>query len=532
MPKSCKRTILIVDDIKVIREQICAHFSDIGWDAIKASDGKEALCLLEKRNWSCNCIILDKKMPKMDGLTFLRTLRQKEHGNPPIPVIVLSAYVSDEADKTSFQKLGAARVFQKPEEMDLLASVAEVILSPINQGKTDIEINHAISAYIIDNKVKNHEDIIEVYYTSNISEQNFVFKNVKEPLFVVARRWNSWYPSFFDVPGGAYAMVFPVCKERHRNRVVVVDPGFRFLKILREFGISVKDVETCIVTHNHPDHIGGVFEYIACRYQANAPASFLCNPSTRRMLGEMAQANVTSKILPENNKEELVIDYTDKRGAFRSLSVRSFATNHGEVGWDSDSRGLVLSCNKGKTKGVVDSSCQTVILGDSIYDHGNPAMDFPFILAGDMKTKISVLHIGSAQIKQRAGGHLYLTGLARLVQQMAVELEKHGRSNNDKLVVLVSEWGLEHASASQMRAICPSVNGFDNASAIVSTIEFLRNNLKELGYDNMDILPADIGLTIGMESGLVYLKSANGKVNRVSADQVTFTPTKDGLQYS
>lgn len=559
MPNSRKRTILIIDDERTIREQSYEFFKDHGWDAIKASGGKVALRLLKnKLKWSCNCIILDKKMPEMDGLSFLRTLREQESGANPIPVIVLSAFVPDEADKKTFFNHGATWVFQKPQDTSLLAAVVEaIILSPKSKEQRkikdkrnikikaeisaheidekvkqqrEIEIKAAISAHEIDEKVKQHEDVLENYYKSKILEQNPFFKKIKEPLFVVARRWNSWYPSFFDVPGGSYAMVFPMCKETRRNRISVIDPGFRFLKILGELGLSVQDIETCIVTHNHPDHMGGVFEYIACRYQAGKPASFLCNSSTQKILSVMTQATVISSVLPGNNRAEDIFRYTDSKGKFRSLGVSTFATDHREIGWDSDSKGLVLSSNSRATREAQDSTFRTVILGDTAFDQTNPDMDFPSVIARDENTKIVVLHIGSAQVKQRSGGHLYLTGLGRLVQQLAFKLE--GFNRNNKLIVLVSEWGLEHANASQMKIICPDADGFDETSTIFSTISFIRNNLKEFGYNRLIILPADIGLIVGMESGLVYLKSLDGKVDTVPADQVTFTPTKDGLQYS
>lgn len=531
MSNTRRPTILIIDDNEPIREQLGKFFRESGWDVIKAPEGKAALEELEKRNWSCSCIILDRKMPEMDGLSFLKALREQEAGGTPIPVIVLSAYVSNDADKAPFIDHGAAWVFQKPEDANLLAAVARAIIAPMSPERRKTEIERTISAHDIDERVRNHEDLIADYYRKRIAAQDSLFLKIKEPVLVVARRWNSWYPSFFEVPGGAYATVFPACRKSRRNRVAVVDPGFRFLKVLGELGLSVQDLETCIITHNHPDHMGGVFEYIACRYEADKPASFLCNPTTQRMLSGMTQANVTAHVLPHDNKEDVVFCYQDAGRTFRSLGVRAFATDHCEVGWDSDSRGLVLTCHAGKKKDDPDGSFRTVILGDTAYDQANDDMDFPTILTGDEHTKIAVLHLGSAQIKRRAGGHLYLTGLGRLVQQMAARLERCGRNRMNRLVVLVSEWGLEHANATQMRAICPDAKGFDEASAIVSTIDFLRSNLKELGYDRMTILPADIGLVVGMVSGLVYLRSGDGRFDKVPAEQVTFTPSANGLKY-
>jgi DNA-binding response OmpR family regulator len=526
------KTILIIDDEKVIRDHLAAFFRDIKWNVFKAPGGEAALKILERENWLCDCIILDKKMPEMDGLSFLKIKREKEPKDRSIPVIVLSAYVSDEADKLSFIELGTTQVFQKPEDTELLAAVVKAITSPMSSDKREAEIKHAISAHEIDEKVKHHEDLIGAYYKEKISEQRFVFHKTQEPLFVVARRWNSWYPSFFDVPGGSYAMVFPVCKETKRNRIAVIDPGFRFLKILSNLGLSIQDIETCIITHNHPDHIGGVFEYIACRRQADKPVSFHCNPSTQRMLSNLAQANIITSTLPDDNKEEIVIQYKDRCDKFRALGVRAFATDHREVGWDSDSRGIILTCHSGEKDKEKDSLSRTIILGDSAFDETNSDMDFPTILAGDENTKIVVVHIGSAQIKKRAGGHLYLMGLGRLVQQIAAKLEKYCRNKRNKLIILVSEWGLEHANADQMKEICPDVTGFDEASSIVSTVEFLRNNISELGYDRLTILPADIGLIIGMISGLVYIETPEGVINKVPADKVNFTSSNDGIIYS
>jgi hypothetical protein len=147
------------------------------------------------------------------------------------------------------------------------------------------------------------------------------------------------------------------------------------------------------------------------------------------------------------------------------------------------------------------------------------------------KVKIAVLHIGSAQLKRRVGGHLYLTGLGRLLLQLASTLETLQRNKNNKLVVLVSEWGLEHATAEQIEAICPNLKGFEKTSSIIATINFLRSRLRDFDYDRLTLLPADIGLMVGMETGMVYLKKPNGKLRRLSAEQLKFKAATTGLEY-
>jgi hypothetical protein len=152
-------------------------------------------------------------------------------------------------------------------------------------------------------------------------------------------------------------------------------------------------------------------------------------------------------------------------------------------------------------------------------------------LTRDENTKIAVLHVGSAQIKQRVGGHLYLTGLMRLVHGLAAKLDERQRNRNDKLVVLVSEWGLEHATADQMEVVCPELKGFDETSAVTNTIEFLRNSLKDFDRDRLTVLPADIGLMVGMETGMVYIKGVGGRLRKVPAEKAKFKAGRVGLEY-
>lgn len=120
---------MVIDDERVIREHVSGFFIERGWNVLKASHGKAALRILRKCEWSCSCIILDQLMPQMDGLTFLKMLRDKEPRSGRIPVIVLSAYANgNPATKKQFQGYGSAHVFQKPQDPELLEYVARAIM--------------------------------------------------------------------------------------------------------------------------------------------------------------------------------------------------------------------------------------------------------------------------------------------------------------------------------------------------------------------------------------------------------------------
>ena len=71
MPKK----ILIVDDAKSIRTVIGATLKVAGYDIVNASDGKEGLKSIIE-DGSIDMIITDLNMPNMDGLSFIKELRE------------------------------------------------------------------------------------------------------------------------------------------------------------------------------------------------------------------------------------------------------------------------------------------------------------------------------------------------------------------------------------------------------------------------------------------------------------------------
>jgi CheY-like chemotaxis protein len=101
--------ILVVDDYQLFREPVALTLRNAGHVADCASDGEEALRLLE--GIQPDLILMDLAMPGMDGLTFLRRLFVDERW-AAIPVIVLSA----ECDGTNGQealRLGARECLVK-----------------------------------------------------------------------------------------------------------------------------------------------------------------------------------------------------------------------------------------------------------------------------------------------------------------------------------------------------------------------------------------------------------------------------------
>ncbi|PIE33838.1 two-component system response regulator [candidate division KSB3 bacterium] len=82
------KTILIVDDEKHILFLYEEEFRDEGYSVLTASNGLEALDVTEKHP-EIDLIILDIKMPEMDGPEFLRRIRQF---NQDLPILLSTAY--------------------------------------------------------------------------------------------------------------------------------------------------------------------------------------------------------------------------------------------------------------------------------------------------------------------------------------------------------------------------------------------------------------------------------------------------------
>lgn len=100
--------ILLAEDERSLSRAVITLLEKNNYSADAVDDGQEALEYLEAGNY--DALILDLMMPKMDGLTVLRTLR--EQGNP-IPVLILTAK-SEVDDKVLGLDTGANDYLTKP----------------------------------------------------------------------------------------------------------------------------------------------------------------------------------------------------------------------------------------------------------------------------------------------------------------------------------------------------------------------------------------------------------------------------------
>ena len=106
------RSILIVDDNEINRGILGEIFKD-KYDIIEAGNGVEAIKYMDEQKDRLAAILLDIVMPEMDGYAVLEAMQEKDNLNDSIPVLMITADTSTEAERTSYQK-GAADVIHKP----------------------------------------------------------------------------------------------------------------------------------------------------------------------------------------------------------------------------------------------------------------------------------------------------------------------------------------------------------------------------------------------------------------------------------
>jgi DNA-binding NtrC family response regulator len=113
--------VLIVDDEKALRDGLSEAVRDLGYEAVAAASGREALALAAKAK--PDAVLLDLRMQDMDGLQVLTRLRDDAEGSKP-PVAIITAYATA-ANTIEAMRLGAFDHLTKPIGREDLASLLE-----------------------------------------------------------------------------------------------------------------------------------------------------------------------------------------------------------------------------------------------------------------------------------------------------------------------------------------------------------------------------------------------------------------------
>lgn len=142
--------VLLVEDEKLIRVFIVEYFSKQGATVVEASNGYEALSLIDD---SFDIVLLDIMMPGIDGYEVCKLIRQKNN----VPILFISALSEDE-NKLKGYDVGADDFISKPFTPSLLYAKCNALLKRLTKEVHSLNVG----------MIKIDEDTHEVYVNDEL----------------------------------------------------------------------------------------------------------------------------------------------------------------------------------------------------------------------------------------------------------------------------------------------------------------------------------------------------------------------------
>ncbi len=128
------KSILVVDDEARMRKLIKDFLVAKGYSILEAEDGEKALEVFEQNSSKICLILLDVMMPKLDGWSVLRQIRQTSK----VPIIMLTARGEEQDELFGFE-LGVDEYISKPFSPKILAARVEAILKRTGEETKEVK---------------------------------------------------------------------------------------------------------------------------------------------------------------------------------------------------------------------------------------------------------------------------------------------------------------------------------------------------------------------------------------------------------
>ena len=201
------KCILIVDDESRMRKLIKDFLTAKGYSILEAEDGEKALQIFEQNSEKIDLILLDVMMPKLDGWSVLRQIRQTSQ----IPIIMLTARGEEQDELFGFE-LGVDEYISKPFSPKILVARVEAILKRTQGEQKEvkdyggIEIDKEGRTVTVDGKVlelslREYELLVYLVENENIAlSRDKILNNV----------WN------YDYYGDSRTIDSHIKKIRHK----------------------------------------------------------------------------------------------------------------------------------------------------------------------------------------------------------------------------------------------------------------------------------------------------------------------------
>lgn len=121
---SSHESILVVDDDPLLLRMTQIVLDGLGYRVLLASSGRQALELIAREEGKLDLVVLDLRMPDMDGMTVLREARGTF---PKLRVLLVTGFATDNVLQTLAES-GAVGVLEKPYDVDTFAAAVQKAL--------------------------------------------------------------------------------------------------------------------------------------------------------------------------------------------------------------------------------------------------------------------------------------------------------------------------------------------------------------------------------------------------------------------
>lgn len=120
--------VLIVDDEAINRQVVVALLSRRGYEVVEAASGALALKLCESQRF--DFILMDIRMPEMNGFDAARQILQSCESNADVPIVALTAHATD-SDRERAEQAGMRGFLRKPFSVDETLTLFNSIISRV-----------------------------------------------------------------------------------------------------------------------------------------------------------------------------------------------------------------------------------------------------------------------------------------------------------------------------------------------------------------------------------------------------------------
>jgi len=259
----------------------------------------------------------------------------------------------------------------------------------------------------------NRESLLEKILESSYPIEPFP---KKQNLLILAREWNSWYPSSFRVSGGCY--LFNLNRE-----IFIIDPGFNTLDILIRNNFDIRLIRHIFITHFHPDHFESLTGLLTRLTSKENKLNIYLNSTTFKHF-QIYSKNFTDFIELKPNmllKIESDSEYQDF-----DVNLKVIKAYHKEIGGSMNSIGLKFSLKYKDKNYIIGFMSDTDGLINYIEEYYNEYKDCNIIIP----------HLGAIHKEPIGNKHLYLTGVKNFLEKLK---EKN-------YIIFLGEFGLELGS--------------------------------------------------------------------------------------